>query len=170
MSNPDNYRWTSEWSKAKTLLFFPATREYCEAHGLKLSRGRKDPCRLYEHERAPTRVERQWGRVCDCELMPCVARPAMFNMEGKPAVFISQPYDTRAFKDLLLWSYSRPLAVALNEWPAWEFPGHTHFIEVWAAWAWDIARERRAKAPKPTAAAKWVETWGEIAAKAVDGR
>ena len=154
-----------EWQRVLTLLRNPASREYCKAHGLKRTRGRVNPCRLYEHEPEPCDVlgaPPHYG----CKELPCVDHPTMFLMDGKAAVVISQPYDLHGFKDLLLWTYSRPVALVVNEWPSWHFPQKSHFLEVWASWAWDIARERRRTAPKPVAASKWVAEWAEKTAKA----
>lgn len=172
MNKRDRRAWLAsipDWSRALHELSDAAVAEYCEAHGLTRSSGRPDSCRLFAHEQ-PART----GRPGDdwpvfhprCERVPSLAKPFIFLMSGKPAVIVSQPYDPFDVRPTLLWSYDRPISLRVNEWPAWYFPGKVAMIEVWAEWAWEIARFRRDAAPKPTATARWFEEWAERTAKA----
>jgi hypothetical protein len=169
LSRANRNQWTSDWSKSLSMLHGPASHEYCAAHRLTPSRARPTACRLYEHEPPRTNFFVS-SRHDGCERMPGLDHPSLFLMGGKAAVLISQPYGLSEVKELMLWASSRPVTVRFDEWPSWHFPGKTKLVEVWASWAWDIAEPWRLAAPPPKAAAEWVKTWGEIAAKGSGAR
>lgn len=157
---------TPEWSIVLTRLGDEAVREYCEAHGLRVSQGRIDSCRIYEHEQPPSAADEWPDFHPRCERMPGMVKAHLFTMNRRPAVIVSQPEPSFDFGPTLLWSFARPVAVKINEWPAWYFPGKVKLIEVWASWAWEIAQLRRAAASKPTAVSRWVSEWSEATAEA----
>ena len=158
-----------EWSRTLYALMDEAVAEYCDAHGLTVSRGTPDSCRLFSHEQPPRTdtIGREWpGFHPRCERVPRLFKSHIFLLGGKPAVIVSQPEPSFDIRPTLLWSYDRPISLRVNEWPAWYFPGKVKMLEVWAGWAWEIARFRRDAAAKPTAVARWVEEWAERTAKA----
>lgn len=94
-------------------------------------------------ERHRLRKSQRW-HVCPCQLIGGRTSPdcpdgggwldhvSLWNRDGKPAVFVSQPYGvtTRGLSVLLDWARAHDVHVNIN---SWSFYGHgSTQIELWA--------------------------------------
>ena len=71
----------------------------------------------------------------------------LWNLNGKPTVFVMQPYGPIRADSLVLWCRARstPLEVNINTWPAWHYAGHVLHVEIATLAGFKAIEEARQK-------------------------
>jgi hypothetical protein len=61
---------------------------------------------------------------------PGVDHPSLWIRDGKPAVFVFQPYGVQDVAALGAFCAARSLECSIDTWPAWHNPGRVVFVEI----------------------------------------
>jgi len=71
-------------------------------------------------------------RGCDCHPRGSSGHSSLWNCNGKPAVYVAQPYELtlREMKDLVSYCEKHDLDASINARSSWDFPGHTLQVEI----------------------------------------
>ena len=122
--------------------------QWAESYGLKESkRSQVCICSLYGAKGC--------GKYICQNVPPQSDHATLWNLNGKPTVFVMQPYGLIHVVNLVLWCHERstPLEVNIDTWPAWHYPGHVLHVEIATEAGFKVmseAREARQRVKKPT--------------------
>lgn len=120
--------WTdNNWTDAPQAVRDAMRENWQQIHGLRPAGGSTAYCicRL---------LGRRHGRYgCVVPAPPGCDHPSLWLRDGKPVVFVFQPYGLTHAQLVSLVAYAEELGLHLriDTWPAWHYPGHVLHVELW---------------------------------------
>jgi len=114
-----------------------AKKAWAKKHGLK----EQTQYPFCVHEITGRKCKHEYRGICSCGPSIDFCTPphgdheSMWLKDGKPHVFVSQPYGLSHNKlmDILQYCEMAGLELTITSYPAWYYPGHVLFLEFRAA-------------------------------------